>query len=71
MKLSFDCFIQIRLLFHFTFLNKVNSAACVAVLFVFVFYCSAVYPLCYRYCKKKHAEMFLVRTKRKLGSFFV
>ena len=71
MKLSFDCFIQIRLLFHFTFLNKVNSAACVAVLFVFVFYCSAVYPLSYRYCNKKHAEMFLVRTKRKLGSFFV
>ena len=71
MKLTFDCFIQIQLLCHFSFPNKVNSAACTAVVFVFVFYCFAVYPLCFRYCKKKHSEIFLVRTQRRLSSFFV
>ena len=71
MQLTFDCFIQLLLPGHFSFANKLNLLACISVFFVLLFYCFAVYPLCFRYCKKKHAEIFLVRTKPRLGSFFL
>lgn len=71
MQLTFNCFTQLRLPGHFSFANKLNLIACIAVVFALVFYCFAVYPLCFGYCKKKHAEIFLVRTKRRLGSFFL
>lgn len=63
-------FLQLRGFFSFTVIGRVGLAAGVAVGFGVLTYCVVAYPLAYQYSLRRHSEMFIVRTKYRLSSFF-
>lgn len=70
MKISFCFFLQVQVFCTFSGFDRVNLVCCVGAFFVLLAYCFAGYPLCYAYCRKRHAEMFTLRTQYKVSSYF-